>query len=144
MRLSMDAVAASVVVPARNAAATIGDQLEALARQKVRGDWEIVVVDDGSTDGTRQVIDGFTGRLPIVVVPLPKGPSSAGRARNAGVEAARGEVILFCDADDIVDDGWFEAMQDALDDHDFVAARWDEQKLNDADAFAAAGRSSRA
>jgi glycosyltransferase involved in cell wall biosynthesis len=130
----------SIVVPCYNSAATLGAQFEALARQRVRGEWEIVVVDDGSTDDTVAVIDQWRSRLPLVLVSNPTGPSSPARARNLGVQSSRGEFVLFCDADDVVGVGWAEAMQHALEEHDFVSARIEEDRLNDAAALYARGR----
>jgi glycosyltransferase involved in cell wall biosynthesis len=125
-----DDVRVSVVIPCRNAAGTIGEQLEALTRQSFRGPWEIVLVDDGSTDSTRAVLARYADKLPLVVVDAGAGSHSPARARNVGVRAARGDYILFCDADDVVDDGWGSALQRALDDHGFVCARREVQRLN--------------
>jgi glycosyltransferase involved in cell wall biosynthesis len=122
----------SVVVPCRNAAETLGEQLEALTRQSFRALWEVVVVDDGSTDDTRAVAEGFLDRLPLVVVDAGDGHHSPARARNVGVQAARGERILFCDSDDVVDDGWGSALEHALDEHGFVCARRNLQRLKSA------------
>jgi glycosyltransferase involved in cell wall biosynthesis len=120
----------SVVIPCRNAAQTLGEQLEALTRQSFRGSWEVVVVDDGSTDATRAVAAGFSDRLPLLVVDAGEGHHSPARARNVGARAAHGERILFCDSDDVVDDGWGTALERALDEHGFVCARRDVQRLN--------------
>ena len=136
----MGRFAVSVVVPCRNAASTVGAQLEALTRQRWSGDWEVVLVDDGSTDDTLQVVEAFRGRLPLVLVPSGSSRPSPAAARNRGVRVARGEFILFCDADDVVDDGWAEAMQTALRDHDFVCCYETEQGLNDPSAIATYGR----
>jgi GT2 family glycosyltransferase len=72
----------------------------------------------------------YRGLLPLVVVDAGAGSHSPARARNVGVRAASGEHILFCDADDVVDDGWGAALQHALDEHGFVCARRDVQRLN--------------
>ena len=119
-----------MVIPCRNAAGTIGEQLEALADQEYDGSWEVVVADNASTDGSREVADSFRDRLPelrIVEVDAPAGP---GHARNAGAAAARGEFLLFCDADDRVGEGWLGALDRALADHDFVACRYETRRLN--------------
>ena len=65
----------SVIVPARNAADTIAPCLESLLAQTVpRGDYEVIVVDDGSTDETRSVVEAFDV---ILVVQSHKGPAAA-------------------------------------------------------------------
>lgn len=84
----------SVVVAVRNAARFIGEALEsALAQQGVG---EIVVVDDGSTDGSGDIAARFPKTRVITGEPL--GP---GAARNVGARAARGETVAFLDADDV-------------------------------------------
>jgi glycosyltransferase involved in cell wall biosynthesis len=125
-----DDVQVSVVIPCRNAAATVGEQLDALTRQSFRGPWEVVVVDDGSTDATPAILRQYHGRLPMNVVSSGEGSHSPARARNVGARAARGDYILFCDADDVVDDGWGASLQRALDEHGLVCARRDVQRLN--------------
>lgn len=85
----------SVVIPAYNAAATIGRTLGALAAQHVPGGFEIIVVDDGSSDGTRDVV--VQAELDVRLLCRERG--GAAQARNAGAAAAQGDVIAFTDAD---------------------------------------------
>ena len=85
------------------------------------------------------MIDRYRDRLNLVLVSNADGRHNPAAARNRGVDHARGEFILFCDADDVVDDGWAEAMQDAFLEHDFVCARWGYRRLNDSAAIAAYG-----
>jgi O-antigen/teichoic acid export membrane protein/glycosyltransferase involved in cell wall biosynthesis len=119
----------SVVIPARNAAGVIGDQLESLARQRFDRPWEVVVVDNGSTDGTIDVARSFAGRLRLRVVDASNRPG-IGYARNRGVEAARGRLIAFCDADDAVSDRWLEAVARGLGRYGAVATPRDHDLLN--------------
>ena len=99
----------SVVIPAYNAESTIADQLAALARQSDQADWELIVADNGSADGTGDVVRGWADRLPVRVVDASarRGPAAA---RNIGAAAATGEVLAFTDADDVVQPGWLRAM----------------------------------
>jgi glycosyltransferase involved in cell wall biosynthesis len=87
----------SVVIPAYNAADTIGRALDSVAAQTVPPD-EVIVVDDGSTDGTAALVAARTD-LPIRLIASP-GRSGAAAARNLGIAAARGEFVAFLDADD--------------------------------------------
>lgn len=120
----------SVIVPCRNAAAVLGHQLEALARQRCSRPWEVVVVDNGSTDETKRVAAGFDDRLPRLVVVEAAQKAGAAYARNAGVAAARGEYVAFCDADDEVALNWLESVETALNEHPVVAFRQETGKLN--------------
>ncbi|MFJ3493762.1 glycosyltransferase family 2 protein [Streptomyces sp. NPDC086091] len=87
----------SVVIPTRDKAASLRLVLACLARQDLARPWEIVVVDDGCSDGTPALLAQAAGRLPLRTVPGP----CAGRAaaRNTGAAAARGPVLLFLDDD---------------------------------------------
>ncbi|APX25331.1 MAG: glycosyltransferase family 2 protein [Rhodobacteraceae bacterium] len=98
---------ASIVVPAYNAAATLSDTLLSLTSQTYR-DIEIVVVDDGSTDSTASVARSFAARDNRIRLVRQANRGLAG-ARNSGVAAASGEVVGFCDADDL----WLPEKMDA-------------------------------
>ncbi|HWO42625.1 MAG TPA: glycosyltransferase, partial [Candidatus Eisenbacteria bacterium] len=122
----------SVIVPCRNAERTIGAQLEALCRQAWPGLWEVVVADNGSNDRSRAIVERFARRLPALRCVDASGRLGAARARNVGAKAARGEALIFCDADDEAGAGWLAAMAQALRAADFVANRIDLEKLNPA------------
>lgn len=127
----------SVVIPCRNNAASIGVQLAALARQDWYSPWEVVVADNGSTDGTLEVVEQHRRSLPRLRIIDASRRRGAAHARNAGVAAASGEAILFCDADDEVGAGWLSAMGEGLMRCDFVAARLETEKLNPPEIAAA-------
>ncbi len=89
----------SVIVPAFNGTRVLPRALGALAASDLpRACWELIVVDDGSTDDTAAVAAQWAD----VVVRIPGQPHGPGYARNRGVEAARGEVVVFVDADVVV------------------------------------------
>ena len=125
-----DIVRLSVVIPCRNGEDTLGRQLESLAAQSWSETWEVVVADNGSTDRTLEVIRAFQDRLPNLRAADASDRIGVTVARNAGVRAARGKAIAFCDADDEVAPGWVAAMGDALAEHDAVAGRFDSDSLN--------------
>jgi len=105
---------ASVIVPAYNAAATIGDTLEALLGQDYPTDrLEIIAVDNRSTDATAAVMS----RFPVRVVGERLVQSSYA-ARNTGLRAARGAVLLFTDADCVPAREWARTLVAALADDD--------------------------
>ena len=125
---AMSRVQISVVLPALDAADTLGQQLDALAAQEVAGAWEVIVVDNGSTDGTVELAESYSDRLPVRVLHCARpGPSAA---RNEGAGAAQGAVLLFCDADDVVAPGWVEGMRAALSEADAVGGAIENDLLN--------------
>jgi glycosyltransferase involved in cell wall biosynthesis len=122
----------SVIVPCRNEAVGLPHQLAALATQDFDGWSEVIVVDDGSTDGTRAVCTSFGTRIDNLRVIDAPGPPGRQRASNAGARAARGDAFLFVDGDDEVAPGYLAAMAAALAVHDLVAARVDYDALKPA------------
>lgn len=90
----------SVIVPTFNRAAEIAATLESTIAQTWQ-DWECIVIDDGSTDSTREIVEEFVkGDRRFRY--LWQENSSASRARNRGIELARGEFIAFLDSDDLM------------------------------------------
>lgn len=132
--------ALSVLLPSRNGAKTIGRQLEALARQSWAERWELIVIDNGSTDGTGAIAESFQDRIPRLRVVEATGKAGLPYACNAGVRAARSEVVAICNDDDEVDEGWVGAMAGALATHELVAGRLEHDKLNEPWAVAVRGR----
>ncbi len=120
----------SVVVPVRDAMPWLPEQLDALASQVCGTAWEVVVADNGSTDDSAAVAAArvsTSDRFHWVDASARPGPAAA---RNLGVASARGELLAFCDADDVVRPGWLAALVDALADADVVAGAYDFGSLN--------------
>ena len=102
----------SVIVPAYNARETLKRCLDSILGQSFR-DLELIVVDDGSTDETPRICDEYAAADERVrVLHQPNGGVS--RARNAGIDAARGERLAFVDADDHLLPEAYETMLRAL------------------------------
>jgi lipopolysaccharide/colanic/teichoic acid biosynthesis glycosyltransferase/GT2 family glycosyltransferase len=108
----------SVIVPAYNADATIGDCVRALQHQSLASDkYEIIIVDDGSTDATLHIV-----RQPGISV-ISQEHRGAASARNAGAEAACGNLLLFTDADCAPNSDWIEVMSAPFASTDIVGVK---------------------
>jgi glycosyltransferase involved in cell wall biosynthesis len=121
----------SVIIPCHNEAGTVVRQLDALAGQSWDGSWEVIVVDNRSTDGTAEIAaahTGLRGRLRVVRADAASGVSYA---RAAGVEASSARTVAFCDGDDVVGDGWVSAMGEALLQHELVTGEIEVDELNE-------------
>lgn len=91
----------SVIIPAYNAGAFIGGAIDSILNQSYKGEIEIIVIDDGSNDDTKLIVENMARFYQqIICVPneRKKGPSGA---RNTGISIARGKYVSFLDADDI-------------------------------------------
>jgi glycosyltransferase involved in cell wall biosynthesis len=97
----------SVVIATYDAAPFVGAALDSVLRE-APPDAEVIVVDDGSRDDTPRVLSRFGERIRVVRNDAPSGP---GLARNRGAALARGEVLAFHDADDLVLPGRFAVLQ---------------------------------
>lgn len=105
----------SVVVPAFNAEATLVETLDAVAAQGFR-DWECLVVDDGSVDGTRAIAESFAADDSRFRV-IHQGNRGSAGAYNTGVAAAVGEWVCICSADDVLLPAHLSAMSQAIDEN---------------------------
>lgn len=99
----------SVVVPVYNGEKYLGECLTSLSKQGLNEqDYEIIVVNDGSTDGTEDIIDSFS-KSPLFKK-INKINGGASSARNTGIEESRGDYITFIDADDKVTENIFATI----------------------------------
>jgi len=99
----------SVIVPAYNAESHVQGAIESVLAQDFE-DWELIVVDDGSTDATTDTIERFGGRVRCERI----AHAGANRARNHGLLASRGELLALLDADDRWLPGKLRAQVDAM------------------------------
>jgi glycosyltransferase involved in cell wall biosynthesis len=98
----------SVIIPVRNGERWIAETLESVLMQTY-GALEIILVDNGSTDGTRSVVRRYP-TVRVVHVPTP----GLGRARNSGLDAATGKYVLFLDGDDLIAPNKIERQVETL------------------------------
>jgi GT2 family glycosyltransferase len=122
-------------MPVYNAAAFVEQQLNALKAQVFDGPWEIVAVDNCSTDDSVRVIRQFQQEMPQLRLVQAAEKQTAAYARNVGARVAKGDAFLFCDADDVVAPGWLAALAQALEQHDFVASTIEVEALNEGKAW---------
>lgn len=87
----------TVVVPAYNVAATIGETLRSILNQTLQ-DFEVIVVNDGATDATADVVAEFNSPKLRMITQRNRGLAGA---RNTGLHHAKGEYVAFCDSDDV-------------------------------------------
>jgi glycosyltransferase involved in cell wall biosynthesis len=113
----------SVIVPVRNGADVLARQLDALAGQSTTQPFEVIVVDNGSSDATASVARAFGDRLDDLVVVEAHDRVGGAYARNVGSEVASGELLAFCDGDDLVQPGWIDALVRAWTPESIVAGR---------------------
>jgi glycosyltransferase involved in cell wall biosynthesis len=120
----------SVIVPVRNGMPWLEEQLRALTEQECALPWEVIVADNNSTDESRVLVQKWAERhtrIRLVDASKVRGP---GATRNVGVQAAQGELLAFCDADDVVQPGWLAAHVLALAEADISAGVFDAWSLN--------------
>jgi len=109
-------IAITIAIPVRNGARTIVRQLDALGRLRDPGvQWEVVVADNASTDGTAGIVEAHPlgSRVPTRVIQTSR-TAGINVARNAAIAAARGRLIVLCDADDVVRPNWLSAYATAV------------------------------
>lgn len=134
--MSVEPARVSVVMPVLDGAATIGGQLEALSCQTYPDGWEIVVVDNGSVDGTDAIVAAWQERMPRLRLHRSSETRGANHARNVGCEVASGSLLAFCDHDDLVDPGWLAAIVRGLAVYPAVGGFIERELLNDEVAVA--------
>ena len=116
----------SIIVPVYNAENYLHNSLDCILKQTYR-DFEVVLVNDGSTDKSGQICDVFAQRDSRVHVIHQKN-AGAGAARNAGIKIAKGEYIVFVDSDDMVEADYMELLSKHNEDLVFIDVdRVDEQ-----------------
>jgi glycosyltransferase involved in cell wall biosynthesis len=100
----------AVVVPTYNRAALLAETLDRLAQVHCRvSNWEVIVVDNNSTDDTRAVVEGRMDRYPVRLRYVFEPAQGRSHALNTGIAASGAQVLVFTDDDVLVADGWLDA-----------------------------------
>ena len=90
----------SVIMPAYNAAGFIAESIRSVQQQSFE-DWELLVIDDASRDGTSEIVEALRAEDPRIKLHILPANQGAGFSRNIGIKAATGDYISFLDADDL-------------------------------------------
>ena len=101
----------SVIIPVFNTEKYLAACIESLRRQSFK-DFEVLLVDDGSTDGSGRICDEYS-KTDDRIVAVHKENGGVCSARNAGLDAARGEFVVFVDADDCLNESHLEHLMDS-------------------------------
>jgi|SRR5579875_1176554 len=120
----------SVILATKNGLPHILEQLDALAAQKVDAPWEVIVADNGSSDGTIQAAEAYQNRFPKLTIFEASSFPGQAYARNEAVKRAAGRLLVFLDDDDLIGPGYVQTMVHALERRCFVASRLDANLLN--------------
>ncbi|TLM74500.1 glycosyltransferase family 2 protein [Pseudarthrobacter sp. NamB4] len=120
----------SVVIPVYNGASTLAEELVALAQQKTRQPFEVVISDNGSTDNSVEVAIRAAHQFAAFTVVDSGQVQGVSHARNEGARASRGSKVLICDADDVVSPSWVESFANGLDRYDAVGGAVRLDRLN--------------
>lgn len=131
----------AVIVAAFNEEEHLPAQLEALRSQEYDGEWEVIVVDNRSTDGTAAVVAGAASEFDRLRLVVATDHADKSHALNTGVAATDADGFAFTDADDIVMPGWVAAAAEALEQEAIVTGPLELDSLNPAWLAASRGRS---
>lgn len=110
----------SIVIPVYNYVEIIAQNVESIINQKTNYNYEIILVDDGSTDGARDVIKGYEDNPKVKIICQKN--AGIGAARNTGIDAASGKYLMFIDCDDTVHNDIVEVLMNKAfsEDYDMV------------------------
>ena len=117
----MERIAVSVIVPIYNTRPFLEECVRSILNQQFSEPFEVLLVDDGATDGCDVLCDELAAQDKRIRVFHQENQGLSG-ARNTGIDAARGRYYAFVDADDVVHPGYLQALYDACETHDAYMA----------------------
>lgn len=104
----------SIIVPVHNTAPYLRSCIDSILSQTLR-DWELILVDDASTDGSESICDEYAAKEDKIRV-IHQTNSGPAKARNQGLKLAVGEVVAFVDSDDLLHERYLEILSEVMDD----------------------------
>lgn len=116
----------SVIVPVYNSERYLDKCVQSITAQSY-SDWQLILVDDGSWDGSWQMIQSYAAR-DCRIVPLHQENAGPGAARNYGMQHSEGDYVVFVDSDDIIESEYFELL--SKHDEDLVFIDVQDKDLN--------------
>ena len=133
----------SVIVPTYNAENSLKRCLDSLLKQDVDDGYEIICVDDGSTDGTRAILEEYKQSFPLLVSASYQDHGGVSQTRNKGIELAHGEIVAFCDSDDYLIEGaygmliqrYWDSQTDVLTFRSVTIDRYAKKRLHEFDSL---------
>lgn len=117
----------SVIIPAYNAEKTLSKAIDSALAQTLR-DIEIIVVDDGSTDSTRSIVESYGSKIRTVLKDKNEGLSAA---RNSAIDIAVGEYVTYVDADDFIESNYYDSVMAFSNGADLVVSGFYHDALDD-------------
>ena len=117
----MEHIAISVIVPIYNTKTFLPECLDSILAQDIQVPYEVLLVDDGSTDGCSEICDAYAAKDTRIRV-FHQENQGLSAARNTGIDAARGRYYAFVDSDDVVLPAYLRTLYDACEQHDAYMA----------------------
>jgi glycosyltransferase involved in cell wall biosynthesis len=117
----------SIIIPVYNSAQYLSRCIECVFNQ-THTDWELIFVDDGSTDGSQEICDEVAKKNGQTVCVIHQRNQGASVARKVGIDHSRGEWLTFIDSDDIVEDGYLARLYHAMTQYGVKIAACDQIK----------------
>ena len=108
----------SIIIPCFNSEKFISRCIESCLNQKTKYSYEIIIINDGSTDNTLNIINNYSDYDQIKILSIKN--SKQGFSRNRGIEISEGKIITFVDSDDIIPDFFVQKIIDEMDDNDLL------------------------
>lgn len=110
----------SIIIPVYNDAKGLRDTIESLLQQSFKKDLEIVIVDNNSNDDTQEVAELYADNYKHITVIVEDRIQSSYAARNAGIEYATGDILIFVDADITVEQEWLKTIAEEIEGCDYL------------------------
>lgn len=107
-------VMVSIILPVYNSEDTISETIESLLNQSFQGKYEIIIINDGSTDSSLKIINNYQKKFSSIIKVIDKNNTGVSDSRNAGIKKAIGKYITFIDSDDLYDRDYLNILSNSL------------------------------